>query len=334
MSTGNPYHVRWPIAFATVLCGVLLVAGGSPDLRIVLPSWASTGEPVLREFDSTSQRSMWPRIYGQIGPYDVQTESELGDVARAGFHFALLNDAAAFSGGVSQYNISYIDTYSNWKMYTLCHSEIVQTGGCSQVAQDAVIQGVAERVAKNVAIDHVVGYWILDDYPGADIRPLLRKIHALVARANLESAFPRATLCEFANVQSTVNFDPDACDIAVVAIYTAKDRSPKDWSLRQRLPQILDALHERGWDQKKTPLMGILQTFGNYEGLPWALPSETDVAAQAEAYCKAGAIALLAYAWHDSITKPGASLRNTPSLLRGLQAGQRLCTNKYWAPKR
>lgn len=330
MSRWRLFNIRATTVAAVVLAAAAFsVATAQPIVGAMLSRWISRPKLPITTFDARSQRAMWPRIYGGVGPYQVRTEEELAAVAKAGFRFALLADAVAFSRGVSRHNISYLDTYANWRMYTLCHAEILRTGACSIGTQNRIVQGVAERLDRTVNAKNVVGYYILDDNPGADIRPLLKRIHTWIAQQNKRSDFARAAVCAFGSIASTVNFDGEACDIVAVYLYAGVGASPSG-ALRQNLPPLLEALRNHGWNQKQTPLIGIVQTFGDYEGQSYALPSTDDVREEAVTYCAAGAIALLAYTWHDGFNGRATQLRNSPTMVSGLQQGANICRRKYW----
>jgi hypothetical protein len=105
-----------------------------------------------------------------------------------------------------------------------------------------------------------------------------------------------------------------------------------DWSMRYMLPQVLDGLRLRGWDQSQQPLLALPHTFN----LPvsgsqyFVLPRAADVAVQTGSYCRAGAIALLPYAWHTSPSGSTHALWDTPDLVTGLQQGMEICQTQYW----
>ncbi len=275
----------------------------------------------------------WPRFYAQVGPYAAQTPQEIKTMAQLGFHFALLDDKIGHGDAITKYNIKYISTEPWWEIYDKCRSLVKQSGSCPAAQERNVLDRIRKSLAADANNSNLIGYWVLGDYPGGDIRPILRKIHTLVAERNKTSPFPRPTICGFGGQQGLVNFDPAACDMIAIYLYQSKPRlslKVLDWSLSGALPAMLDELKTRGWDPQKEPLIGMPQAFGGCEGLNWVTPSTDNMALQAETYCRAGAIALLPYTWHDSTKVYCSELYNTPSLVSGLQRGKQICEEKYW----
>ena len=132
------------------------------------------------------------------------------------------------------------------------------------------------------------------------------------------------------------NFTPLGCDVVALYPYaysekTTADRSQVDWSMSLSLPYALDILRSRGWDAVRNPLIGVPQAMGspNPAKGEYILPEADDIAAQTAAYCKAGAIAILPYAWNDNRTDIPNELYNTANLREGLQRGLQECA-QYW----
>jgi len=271
----------------------------------------------------------WPKFYGQAGAYGVRTPDEVGDMARQGFHIALLYERSAHSDAVGKNGVSYIDLDPQFEIYKHCHQELQDRGSCSSAAQDDALQAIEEHDSKYAGDPNLIGYWLLDDYPGGDVRGLMRRVHDEIASE--KGPFARPAICGFNNMRSIENFDPRACDMVAIYLYAHTNRgddSRPDWSLGSRLPEMLDALRARGWDQRRAPLIGMPQAFGDSDGRNFVLPDADGVAQQSEAFCRAGAIALLAYSWDDGERR--SQLGNTPSLVQGLKQGAQICRKNYW----
>jgi hypothetical protein len=85
------------------------------------------------------------------------------------------------------------------------------------------------------------------------------------------------------------------------------------------------ALAKRGWTSA-TPLIGVPQAFGwnNPNVLVWHAPSRRQLASETAAFCRGGAQAIVAWAWH--VTAPGSSSPYVDRGLRdGLTAGFKAC---------
>jgi hypothetical protein len=282
-------------------------------------------------------------------------------MAQNGFHLALLDYEAAASAlrpAINENGMRYIDNYLWQEISTGCHEDFSNGATCSRDREQKVLGAIRKHLADTANDTALIGYWILDDYPGADIRPLLEKVHALVISANQASGTARAAICGFGGsldskswginhdfapdravgfMRFVVNFDPKACDIVALYPYATgrvSNHSDIDWSMRGILPRMLQALRARGWDQQRQPLIGIPQTFGGRRrDAPWlyyVVPDAADVATQSAAYCSAGAIALLAFTWHSAKSGERAEMVNSPDLVDGLQRGAERCRT-YWS---
>lgn len=216
-----------------------------------------------------------------------------------------------------------------------------------------ILSEVRSHLAQTGQDGSIVGYWVLDDWPRADIHRLLEQIHSLVAEANQSSIFPRPTICGFGGLldekrgpsapfvtdthyfsMAITNFSPNACDIVALYPYASnRVNGPAfiDWSMSRLLPEEFELLRARGWNPQKHALIGVPQAFGYSPsgGGRRVLPRAVDVATQSAAYCRAGAIALLAYTWHDSNTGP-MELYNSPDLVNGLRQGVQTCRQDNW----
>ena len=302
----------------------------------------------------------WPALFGQVGPYGVQSPEEIADMANDGFRLALLpyeGKSSEMAAAIQQNHVKYIDAYLWGRILKTCKRLTTGEWDCSNISQEQV-QTILGEVIQHLALtsqdSSIVGYWILDDWPNADIHELLERIHDLVRIANQSSVFPRPTICGFGGLLSQkatsdapfvtntsyfdraiTNFSPNACDVVALYPYANEGNDPRlvDWSMSSLLPLEFQLLEARGWNPQKEPLIGVPQTF-SYErdGVVYhTLPTEADVAAQSAAYCKAGAIALVPYTWDDGWPWPKTELYNSPDLVRGLQEGTRECQRNYWS---
>lgn len=277
-------------------------------------------------------QTAWPKFYAEIGAFDAQSPDDLKKMAASSLNIAVLGATISRSSAVQKYDIYYVDTYAQWLGWKACRPEAVALRTCTQVTQQMVINGFAKYLEKHYNDKNMIGYYILDDDPGVDVRPMLRGMHKLVEAANQKADFQRPTLCAFNDIRTLHNYDPAACDIVMIYLYSRNGQNggaPIDWSLQDRLPPLLAALRAYGWNPNTSPLIGIPQTF-SYPGQEYASPSKENVATQSEAYCRAGATALIAYAWHDGYVGDNATeLYNTPSLVEGLHEGRNRC-RQYW----
>jgi len=302
----------------------------------------------------------WPKFYGQVGAYDVRTPDEIADMAHQGFHLALLSYGAAhknLAGAIEANSIRYIDNFPSGEINRLCRKQYRAWGGCPQADVDTALQNIKNHLRDTADDKAIIGYWILDDYPRADVRPVLAQVHRLIADANRTAIFARPAICGFGGkmdvrmvkrggalssdtrpfVRAVTNFDPASCDLVAVYPYATSDTSDSssaDWQMTSLLPAMLDALRAQGWDPARQPMIGMPQTFGGARsespGLYYVVPRAGDVAAQAEAYCRAGAVALLAYTWHDNHGDELSELHNSPDLVSGLKQGAARCRDAYW----
>lgn len=206
---------------------------------------------------------------------------------------------------------------------------------------------------------NVIAYWFLDDYPGGDVSALLQKMHDLLVASNNDpsSSFPRPALCGFAGQVpplsdthitdadplmsyfkiALTNFRPSYCDMVALYPYAVNegtgpnDPSQYDWSMKYMLPAMFGDLEDRGWNSAAEPLVALPQAFGY---LTFVAPTGADLSTQMAAYCKAGAVALLAYSWDDGFSSadpksPSIEPVNSADMRAGLKQGLTQCQS-YW----
>ena len=325
---------------------------GIPPAQQPTPEWLT--DPVL---DDVYQHSVHPK-YGlptspptAMGPYVIQRfqrglmrrwverpPTDLpGIVVKAG------TQTVKVPLVVKDCNLSLIDTYPWGRIDAACGAS-AHDQSCTLT--DDQLAELESRIHQHMAVtrrdESVVAYWILDDNPG-DVRPAIELIHQLVEQENLVDQIPRPTICGFggdlddsrqlvaasraAFDAALANFSPTACDAVALYPYgrtsgSPADESSIDWSMRDLLPYMLQALRDRGWDPERQPLIGIPQTFRfGQTGSPNAI----DVEAQTAAYCSGGASAIVFYAWNDSALAPKAELFDAPDLRQGATDGLARC---------
>ncbi len=304
----------------------------------------------------------WPHLYGQVGSYWAMNVTEVANLSAAGFHMLLVTPniaKGAFLTAMQQNNVKYIDPFI-WNTISATFSVQVQSGKPWTMTDDqeqTVLTAVKAYLATQTSNTQTIGYWVLDDSPRGDIRDLIEKIHVLVAASNSTTPFPKPVICGFGGVldektSSTApfvansgsfqlavqNFTPAGCDMVALYPYAVNqfnDPTLVDWSMSALLPMELQALRDMGWDQSREPLIGMPHTFSfqklSFGHYYYVLPRAQDIKLQSEAYCKAGAVALLAYTWDDNYAAtPRTELFNSPDMVQGLQQGMQVCQSQYW----
>jgi hypothetical protein len=293
-----------------------------------------------------------------IGTYDAAATPEVDAAADNGLSVAL-NGYNLPTGPLVQKMKSrgmvYIE-YAQWlqQMYDDCRAWFVAHPKTPCTISADLEAAVKAHLAQVHNDPNVVGFWVLDDYPGGDITPTLQAIHELIAQDNASRAFPRPTICGFGGSmdlktsssqasfspnhasfdQALTNFSPAACDMVALYPYgfsAWNDQRAIDWSMTNLLPYMKRALKAKGWNHARQPLIGMPQTFGVVPWTPWTYiaPTAASVHTQTAAYCAGGASTVVAYAWHDfyiSDTYPNSpELYNDPGMLSGYAAGIRQC---------
>lgn len=308
-----------------------------------------------------SAASPWPALYAQVGPYDLRTVQEIDTMAADNFRVALIpyqGNAGPFVNAIRRNNIHYIDSYLWWLIVEVCIPQVQVNKICVLSASDEqqILAKVNEHLQITSQDPSIIGYWVLDDYPGADIHTLLEKIHALITDSNVGAPVKRPAICGFGSRldwkprptdavfesdyqyfdHSVVNFSPAACDMVALYPYgvnTINDPTTIDWSMASALPHFRSRLAAKGWNQAQQPLIGMPQTFSyawpNDGQAHFVTPRGQDISTQAGSYCKAGAVALLPYAWDDSYSGPKSELYNTAYMVQGLKQGVTKCM-AYW----
>jgi hypothetical protein len=317
----------------------------------IIELYGSTPPPLT--FATSLATTRWPHLYGLVGPYAVTTAQDVTDLVSAGFDLVLTGyyPTSSIGQALTANGVKQIVPITG-KLYQLCPAN--QDSCVLSASEEQAVLDYARNIISASANDSlVVGYWIIDDSPG-DVSAIVQKFHDLIAEANETSVFPRPAICGLAGsldrklsaddsnfvyggvaFDAFINISPTACDMIGLYLYgqaTSDDPNLVDWSMQYMLPQILDGLRVKGWDQSLQPLLALPHTFGmqTSSGSFYVLPRASDVATQIESYCRAGAITLLPYTWHTSSSGSTYALWNTPSLVTGLQQGMNICQTKYW----
>jgi len=264
---------------------------------------------------------------------------------------------------LARHGLSYIDEYP-WELIVTygCHDYFVHaSSSChiSEASSATIVTLLQAHLAARQGDPNVIAYWFLDDYPGGDISDLLETMHNMLAAANHDpsSIFPRPALCGFGGQilprsdtrkpnadpllsyfkKALTNFRPSYCDMVALYPYAVNsgtgpnDPSQYDWSMTRLLPAMFKDLEDLGWNSSKEPLVGIPQAFGCGQ---YVTPRESDIVTQMSAYCKAGAVALIAYSWDDGYhskypDRPYTEPVNSAAVRAGLASGFAQC-QKYW----
>jgi type II secretory pathway pseudopilin PulG len=321
---------------------------------------------------STTFVTLWPTLFGRGGAYEIKTADEAVALAQAKLSMVLIGSGASSPGPIRDAmvanHLAYIDLYPQYELYTECpFSGPTKNGTCDPAAVQTALANIKAHLAATANDPNLIGYYVLDDYPGGDIRPILEQIHTLIAASNATSYIKRPAICGFGQLldykksstdtafatwnpglfaQKAVNFDPKACDAVLLYNYgenkttVAADTTLIDWSMTNLLPTMENILVQHGWDQTKVPLIGQPDAFGgpiasSKNVYSYVIPTSANLSAQALAYCKAGAIAILANEW-DARKDPSmdnlSMLYNTPSLVSGLEQGMQQCQT-IWRAK-
>jgi len=298
-------------------------------------------------------------MYGLAGTYALSNARDLQDLADHHFDLARLGGvplpALARPLGIYEVN-SDIGSL----LYSQCLRYWRKSTACDPAVQDRENDAIAKRLKMIGANKNIVAFWVLDDNPGYDIRPELRTVHDLIQAQNAKDGANRPMICGFGGILDLVvdgklrgyavdfdaalkNYDARACDMVALYPYAVygpnynpkADPSIVDWSMSQLLPEMKAKLRALGWDEGTAPLIGVPQAFGganpDLSGHGFVTPSASDVTTQTVAYCRGGAVALLAETSGYAPAAPQMTLFNTDSLMTGYQNGVNTCRNRFWS---
>lgn len=331
-----------PPARAALLAVVLLLAGG------VAGAVATHGaEP------PPPQASLLRRV----GAYGVRPQDALA-AAHAGISLAIAPYRPSGTRAAATLRIAHLPVIDNTiESIVYAHiprSCVTSPAPCpvSPTAWTAALQQLRAHLDRVARDPSVVGFYVLDDYPGS-INPLLARVHAVIAAANKQRGLARPVVCGFSadldftagnNVveprapmrRALTNYSPAACDVVLMYSYayrygghTTVDPSAYDWTMARVLPDFLQGLRARGWTPR-TPLIGTPMAFDS-PSTGYVGPTSTQLATQVEAFCAAGASGVIAFAWHVN-DRPASDLANDPRLRAGLQAGVPACQTHWRTP--
>lgn len=290
-----------------------------------------------------------PWLFYRAGAWNIPTDG-LDKAAALGMSVA----TASYQGRGSQYiaglqhnGMRYIDadllSIVNQAIPPACRSS---DAPCvlTPADHDRVLRSVAAHLAKVGKDPYVVAYYVLDDYRG-NIRSLLEEVRQLIEASNQAAGINRPAVCAYwAGLdyrtadgkwvrpradfyRALLNFSPRACDAVAVYSYLSANVNPAlaDWRMQVLMPDVKRALGERGWTAAAAPLLGMPMAFGHPEEglLP---PTGDELAQQTEAYCQAGAVGILPYAWAEgNYHQTKVELGTSPDLQRGFRTGIASC---------
>ena len=302
---------------------------------------------------------------GAIVGFSVDTPARAAIAAREGISVTILYGSApprgsALARALVARGIKTIDAgISSELFYWECHrthtvapppksypyNSYCETDENPRVRSEAIVlHDVAKMLARDARYPYVIGYWVLDDWPGWDAgsaRGLLQKIHAEIATAT--PGYP--AVCGFGaglGKPGVVNWDPGTaanysnggCDEVGWYVYTPFGlRKPSsgnqyDWSMRALLPAMTRSLARYGWSAARAPLMGIGQAWGGAYGRGYFQPglSRAQIRTQAGAFCAYGANAISWYAWDDSgFVRATQTPLNSRAIAAGIADGIAAC---------
>jgi hypothetical protein len=344
-----------------VRAGVLaasLLLGGCAEMHSAMPP-APSG-------DVATALGLAP--YAIIG-FSVDTPARAATAAREGVTATILYDGSplpesALERALKAHGIAVVDAaISGVLFYWECHrthtikpppasyayNDYCRTDEDPRVKSEAVVLRDVGRILEHDAQrPYVVGYWVLDDWPGWDpgsAHGLLQKIHALIVRETPN----RPAICGFGagvgkpgradwDPGTAANYSNGGCDVVGWYNYSPFGRHHPsngkglDWTMKALLPAMQRSLAKYGWEIAQTPLYGIGQAWsGSYEHRYYQ-PGLTreEMLQQARAFCHFGATYIGWYAWDDSgYDKRTQTPNDSPTIARGIGAGIDAC-HEVW----
>lgn len=316
----------------------------------------------------------WLKLYHSNGALFISTPTDAQAASSQGLSFSLFESHFMTPKLRQEYErlrMVYVDS-DPWSEIQGTCGTLGGVGTCSLTYQQkrTILANVKNHLAETKNDPLIVGYLILDDYPGGDVRDVMQGIHDLVVEANRTAVSPRFTQCNFASrldTRNTVNsawqshhtmfdtamtnYSPTACE--VVMFYFEGYHSPAnynhpeliDWSMSTLLPYAIYSLKARGWDPATQPLIGSAQLYNWTEawwkgtrgtsGIWLVKPYAANIATQIEAYCKVGAIAITGYAWNDPYHPENIKheIFNDGVIRDGYLSGIQKCRSEVWNMK-
>ena len=355
-----------------IAAAVLLIAG----VTILLLQRSAAPAPIIKVSAQLAEvyqhaRQTWPKVFGKTGTYSTRAFNPsytiLDDLSNDGhtIFISVYNRTPGFLQKMAANHLTYISN-NLWSILSAACESTYDTSPClidqNSALQTSVLTEITAFLNRDdvKADPYVVGFWILDDYPG-DVHHTLELIKRAIVEA--PAPFPRATLCGFggralssratltdqfsdnfsAFDRIIVNFSPKACDIVMYYQYARfengnSDPNLTDWKMETLLPHLLTKTKEvglsndPGWNANNLIWGALADSFGNTSAevtRGYLRPRYQDMLVQAESYCKAGATILLFSTWNDSQGNSWWEISNDPELRRGAKDGAALC-RRYW----
>lgn len=312
-----------------------------------------------------SATSAWPALAGRLGPYGgVNTAADAATLAHDGLFLTLPSNISLVERkALGQQGITWIDA-TPWNLINQAckkqyaeQAKLKQARACTLSAADqaGVLKATEARLNAVAHDDALAAYWILDDYPGGNIQPMLVRIHQLIEQQNQQTHIVRPAICGIGGNldlkptvksrsfepqhayfdRAAVNLTPQSCDLVAPYLYASGHNNNvvlADWNLRQLLPYVLQTLQERGFDTSKPLLVPVLHAFGSR--LPqgsdaYFTPRAQDIVSQTKAYLAYHPVAFLFFTFAPDADAP-VSYSNDPAIRQGIQQSLGVLAKSQW----
>jgi hypothetical protein len=292
-------------------------------------------------------------MFHRAGAYVISTPTDMSQASPFGLTYAMTGYQA------ENRPFPYVDGWIKNRIYDHYRASCgIQISTCTMPAPElaGLEREVKAHLARSRKDNRILAYYVLDDYRGP-MAGVLSAVHSWVMESNRGSSHPKGTLCALAGVldytptpgaaavsndvlfdQALTNYSSDWCDMVSLYPY-ASDQAKADttdWAMTRVMPRMLAGLRAKGWDPTRS-FIGTPQAFGYPDGVPgsaiapyYLTPSAGQLAVQTEAFCRAGAASILAYAWNDGRIGTADELVNTSDLRSGLALGVMRC-QMVWA---
>lgn len=289
-------------------------------------------------------------IMGRFGPYSgINTPDDARQLSLAGFDLVLpSNFSSVVRAALATNGVAYIDL----GLWTLIHTHCSKSTSAqtppacafSESDEQEILLAARRHIDEVKENRNLVGFWVLDDYPGGDISKLLRSIRKLVHEAAASAGRDLPTICgvqgalavkKSANAafsfdrrwvdRGMANISPAACDFVAPYAYGATPQaSPEyiDWSLRDVIPYTIGLLQQKGF-RTSSVVIPIIQAFGSCERRRsprdscFPAPRPADILVEAKAWTDAGAVAMMFFTWGS--LDADEKYANSPEIKDGVQ---------------
>jgi hypothetical protein len=273
---------------------------------------------------------LWPNLSNRVGPYGgIATVEDVKAAAAAGFNLTVQARVdRTVLAAMRDLGINRIDIQLWGLIYAQCKIEFEREAAAAIERRCNLSSETAQLLLRDAAAyleqvkndSGIVAYWILDDYPSGNIASVLAELHGLVTKKNRETGMNKPTICGIGGSLdhrtvsrpkvlpdhgyielSLQNITPAACDVIAPYFYgAATENNPDwiDWTMGNLMSWFLGKLRDQGFVQPA--LLPVVQAFysGKRGGTTYYVqPRPEDIAAQAKAYCRSGAIALQFFTW-------------------------------------